>query len=290
MGVHISALLRLLELVAPQDYSYHAPLVSVIWVGSIVLFNVKRIRLVAMAVGAAVLACGLGIARADGPEETVEQILDRIESRGDSIEDIRCRVAFSEEDRITEDTTLRTGTIAFKRRKPNPIFLITFDKVVQDGRVSRTRSWYYFDGRYFFEAKERSKSIIKRDLAPPGTELDLFSIDKAPFPIPFGQKKAEILANFDVVLGAPAKDMPTAKHLVCTPKPTSRFVRQYERVEFFVAPGLNLPRRIIITTNAADKVMTADFPDLSTGSINAGLRDKDLHLPRDTSTYTVAEE
>ncbi len=254
------------------------------------MFNVKRIRLVAMVVGVAVLACGLGIARADGPEETVEQILDRIEARGDSIEDIRCRVVFSEEDRITEDTTLRTGTIAFKRRKPYPIFLITFDKVVQDGRVSRTRSWYYFDGRYFFEAKERSKSIIKRDLAPPGTELDLFSIDKAPFPIPFGQKKAEILANFDVVLGSPAEDMPTAKHLICTPKPTSRFVRQYERVEFFVAPGLNLPRRIIITANPADKVMTADFPDLSTGSINAGLRDKDLHLPRDTSTYTVAEE
>ncbi|MEE9295622.1 MAG: hypothetical protein V3W34_11765, partial [Phycisphaerae bacterium] len=150
--------------------------------------------------GVVLVLAGCVTAWAD-PSPTAETILEQVEARGTKIQDLRCTVIFTEEDLITEDVTRREGEIRFKRKEPNPVFMISFDKLIQDGEVIRKKSWYLFDGRYFYEALERSKSIIKRDVAPPGTVIDLFSIDKAPFPSPFGQKKDDILRHFDARLG-----------------------------------------------------------------------------------------
>ncbi len=236
------------------------------------------------------ICASLDLASAQEPA-SVETILERVEARGDAIEDIRCAVEFREEDRITDDVTKRSGTILFKRKKPNPIFLITFVKTVQAGQVHRKKLWYRFDGRYLYEALERSKSIIKRDYAPPGTEIDLFDMEKAPFPIPFGQKKDEILKHFDVVIGPGGQGAPAdTDQLICTPKPTSKFAKDNSKVEFYVSRALHLPVRIVMTSNPPDKELTADFPDLSTGSINTNLDDSSFALPRETKKYTTAEE
>ncbi len=225
------------------------------------------------------------------PTVDVETILDQLESRGAAIEDIRCSVEFQDEDRITEDVTKRFGSILFKRKKPNPIFLIEFRKTVQDGRPNRKRIWYRFDGRYLYEALERSKSIIKRDYAPPGTEIDLFDMENAPFPIPFGQKKEEILRHFDVTIGPGNKNAPAdTHHLICVPKPEDRFAKDYTKVQFFVSKKLRLPVRIVMTANPPNKEMTADFPDLSEESINNGLPDSAFELPRETKSYPTAKE
>ncbi len=222
------------------------------------------------------------------PSAEVVDILDKVEARGADVNDINCKVKYTVEDRIAEDTTKRTGIIQFKKKSPNPIFLVTFDRLVQEGVVHKQHRWYLFDGRYFSEANERSKSIIRRDVAPPGTEVDLFSIEKAPFPIPFGQRKAEILHNFDVILGPDAD--PAVDHLICTPKKTSRHFGKYSVVEFFISRAVNLPVKIVMTTDPADKTMTADFPDLSRTSMNNNLGDSEFKLPGKTRKYSVSDE
>ena len=218
----------------------------------------------------------------------VNAVLDRVEARGRTIDDIRCQVLYTVEDRVAADLVKRNGAITFKKKDPNPLFMITFVKTVQDGVVSRQRFWYLFDGRWFHEAQERSKSIIKRDVAPPGTEIDLFSIENAPFPVPFGQKKAEVLRHFDVAFGPAAEAPDNTDHLVCTPKPDSRVAKDYSRLEFFVDRTLDLPRRIVMTSRDRAKITTAEFPDLSDDSINKGLADSEFRLPPETKKYSVA--
>lgn len=243
------------------------------------------------AVGALVAVAAVLVAPAACPADpstAVVEILDRVEARGADVGDLKCKVVYVVEDRISEDTTKRTGTILFKKKSPNPVFMVTFDRLIEAGVIHKRSRWYLFDGRYFTEAIERSKSIIRRDVAPPGTEIDLFSIEKAPFPIPFGQKKAEILHNFDVTL-APAGD-PAIDHLICTPKPQSRLATDYSVIEFFVSRKLHLPVKIIMTTNPPDKVMTAEFPDLNAGAVNTGLSESAFKLPARTRKYSVTHE
>lgn len=247
---------------------------------------VKRPRLLFLT--ALALWPGEGLA---GSRPTVETILERVEARGQSVNDIRCKVVFTVVDRIADDKVERQGEIIYKKKSPNPLFMITFNKTVQEGVVKREKFWYLFDGRWFIEATERARSIIKRDIAPPGTEIDLFSIEKAPFPIPFGQKKDDILAHFDVTFGAGGKDLAEeTDHLICTPKQDSRMARDYHRLEFFVCRSLHLPRRIVMTTQDGAKITTADFPDLSTRSINTKLADSLFRMPPETKKYAVSVE
>ncbi len=225
------------------------------------------------------------------PSPAVIDILEKVEARGATVDDLTCKVIYRVDDHISDDVTRRYGTIRFKKKTPNPIFMVTFDKLVEDGEIHLQKQWYLFDGRYLFEALQRTKSIIRRDLAPPGTQIDLFSIEKAPFPIPFGQKKADILQHFDVAL-APADKaaLPNVDHLICKPKSTSRLAKDYDLIEFFISRDLYLPVRIVMTTNPPDKVITADFPDLSEDSINTRLEDSSFKLPPETRRYSVANE
>ncbi len=226
----------------------------------------------------------------------VEAILDAVELAGDRVRDIDCRVNYRVDDPILESVKKRTGSIRFRKADPsqngdqNPRFLVTFVKSVTDGVVARKKLWYMFDGRYLYEANERSRSTIKRDIAPPGEEFDFFSLEKAPFPIPFGQKKSEILKHFNVTVIAPAKDDPPhTDHLLCIPKPSSKFVKEYSRLEFFVSRSLDLPVRIVMTTPKDDKVISADF-ELTEDNINKGISEAAFRLPSETKGYAVAEE
>ena len=240
------------------------------------------------------LACTLfivSIAPAAAVADQVEPILDRVEARGANVHALQCQVIYTVQDRIADDIVTRHGHIIYKRKTPNPIFNITFTKTVQEDVVERKRSWYWFDGRWFYEAKESANTVIKRDVAPPGTVIDLFSIDQAPFPIPFGQKKPEILTHFDVALAPPDSNDPAdTDHLVCTPKPESRLAKDYSRIEFFVSRSLHLPVKIVMTANPADRVTSAEFPDLTSASLNAELPDSKFQQPRETNGYSVVEE
>lgn len=220
----------------------------------------------------------------------VEAVLDRVESRGRAVNDLKCRVVYTIEDRVTADVTRREGEILFKRATPNPWFFISFDKTIQDGIASPSRYWYLFDGRWFHEANQKTKSIIKRDIAPPGTEIDLFSIDNAPFPIPFGQRKDQIMKHFEVSPGDGAGAPQDTDHLVCVPRESSKLAAEYGRMEFFVSRKADLPVRTVIVSRDGANVTRADFPDLSADSINRGLNELSFRLPLETSGYAVSVE
>lgn len=233
----------------------------------------------------------VGFAPVAGADEGVEPILDRLEKRGETVSEIDCEVRYQVEDMISDDVRINTGRVVFKKMTPNPHFMVTFEKTVFDGQINNKKSWYLFDGRYLYQAIQRTKSIIKRDIAPPGTELDLFSIEKAPFPMPFGQKKDEILKHFDVTLAKVGKDAPPeTDRLICKPKPDTKLAADYSVMEFFVSRKLSLPVRIVMVDKPGDKIITADFPNLSEGNLNTGLDASRFKLPDETQKYSTTME
>jgi hypothetical protein len=232
------------------------------------------------------VACAYSTSAIAEPPPKINAVLDRLERRGDTVRSLQCDVVYRVEDLVSDDVRKSDGRITFKKKSPNPLFMITFRRTVFDGQVNPKKTWFLFDGRWFHEASERNKSVVSRDIAPPGTELDLFSIEKAPFPIPFGQKKAEILKHFNVTLSPPKKGDPdNCDHLVCIPKSDSFLAKDYTKLEFFVSRSLELPVRVVMTTNPADKVIQADFPGLSGGDLNVDIPDSAFRLPDQTKSY-----
>ncbi len=227
---------------------------------------------------------------ADASEARIDEILTQLEKRSDGLKDIRCKVKFIEDDQINLSKRTKLGRILFQMTEPNPHFLVHFEKTEVDGLRGK-QEWYLFDGQWLHEALERIEQVTRREIVRPGERIDLFDIEKTPFPLPFGQKKDKILRNFDVALAPPAVgDPPHTDHLVCIPKPGSRMDGKYDRLEFFIRRDIHLPCRIMVTKSGGLEVNTAEFPDLSEGSINTGVKKKDFKRPAAWKKYKEVVE
>lgn len=212
------------------------------------------------------------IPESSGRAERVDEILTQLQARSDGIKDIRTDVRFVEEDRINLTTRVKLGTVTFLMSEPNPRFMIHFVRTEVDGVVGKGE-WYLFDGRWLYEVIERIGQVTQREFAPPGTKVDLFDLETAPFPMPFGQKKDAILRNFNVtLLPAQPSDPSETDHLECRPKIGSPFHGKYDSIQFFVHRTLHLPTRIVVIKNDGLETITADFSSLTEQSLNTGLK------------------
>jgi len=217
----------------------------------------------------------------------VEKVLHRLERKGDTIDDLETTIHFTKIDTLLEDEQRYEGTLRFKKDKPNPRFLIQFDKHVHEGIVSRKKEWHAFDGRWYSEAREKTKQITRREILRPGEERDIFRIGEGPFPLPFGQKKADILHHFTVKIGILAKTDPNGTtHLECTPIPGTEMARKYETVHFYIDPDTDLPVRVRTVDKEEHTQITVSFPKIK---INVGFAASALNLPK-LSGYSTSEE
>ena len=206
----------------------------------------------------------------------VDAILTALEARSNGLRDIRCKIKFIEEDELNLTTRTKEGEILFRMAEPNPQWAMYFTYTEVDD-LPYGKQWYLFDGRWLYQAFERTRQVTQQEIALAGEKRDMFDLDEAPFPVPFGQKKDKILRNFDVKLVTAKKgDPPGCDHLVCIPKKGSRLEEKYASVEFFILRDLHLPIRVIVTKKGGYEVMQADFPGLSEESLNVGLTEKDF--------------
>ena len=229
-------------------------------------------------------------AAAEPEQSRIDLILQQLEDRGDTVNDLKCKVEYTVEDILADDRFTKFGEIRYKRQEPNPVFYIHFEKLHQAGVVNRKKEWYIFDGQYLWEIKEAAKNKIRHEVVKPGEKIDLFDIEESPIPIPFGHKKEQIQRNFMVVLVAPAAgDPPQTDHLVCRPKPDTRLSTEVERLEFFVSRDLHLPVKIVSVERGGNQINTAVFPDLTAESINSKLGDSAFDLPREAGKWKTVE-
>lgn len=235
----------------------------------------------------------------EGPEATsadaaaIDAILITMEAKGGAIRDLRCDLSQTREDRVNMAKTTRSGTLQLLLMPEAPLFLIRFDHFVEEGRVLKNppKIWYLYRDRYLDEAMERSHHLVRREVLAPGEQVDFFDLEHAPFPLPFGQKKTQILKHFDVSLVAPkATDPPSCDHLQCIPKSDSRLSREYDQMDFYVHKSLGLPIRIDALSNNKLERTRVDFPGLSEKNLNLGLTPKDFDPPREWQGYKVTEE
>ncbi|GMU21420.1 MAG: hypothetical protein AMXMBFR13_15130 [Phycisphaerae bacterium] len=223
--------------------------------------------------------------RAADPQ--VDRILDRLEAKGKTIKDISTPLTYAKKDPVFNSETRYEGTLLYKEDKPNPRFMIQFDYSVQDQQRVNKKEWHVFDGRWYIEAREKTKNIVKHEILRPGEQREVFRLGQGPFPVPFGQKKEDILKNFEVRLVPRAEsDPPGIIHLESTPRPGTEMAKKYDKVHFYIDPKLDLPIRVQTVEKQDGNEIIATFRD---PQINTGLAGSRLELPA-LPEYSVSED
>ncbi len=205
----------------------------------------------------------------------VDQVLTRLEKAGDAIKDLQANIHHELYQIIPDDRQTKTGFIRYRAAagKKDPLFMISFDTLIHEDLKLRQKEWFCFNGKWFREIREQTRTAIDREVVAPDEKVDPFKLGEGPFPLPFGQKKADILKNFNVTWVKPQKsDPPAGDHLILIPKPDSPYVKKYDKLEFWVDQKLNLPVRIG-SRDRHSNIITVDFKDIK---INAGIPDKQL--------------
>jgi len=219
-------------------------------------------------------------------DPAVHEILQRLEKRGGTIHDLSAKIVWEIFDEVLEDTQRKYGQLLFKRGEPYSKFLITFSRTVIEDQVIDKAEEHLFDGRWYIEKREATKSVIKREIVRPGEKLDPFKVGQGPFPLPFGQKEQDILRNFEVALvRTDPKASPDTVHLKLVPK-GGQMAQRYREIHFYISRKLDLPVKVV-ALQKDDKKMTVVFKDIRINRGIAGSRFV-VTVPDDpTWSYTV---
>ncbi len=220
-------------------------------------------------------------AKPSSGDESIDAVLDRLEANGKAIKGLHCKLIYA--DVVVwpvEDRKIKEGYLWFARGEPDK-FLIHFDKKIASGAVTADHEFYLFDGRWLTERNDKAKTFIKREIAREGERVDPFELGKGPFPLPFGQKREEILRHFNVSMkdyemGDPLQTV----HLHCVPKPGTRLAEKYRRVGLYVDKRLDLPVRIVSERVSDDNRIEVDFKDIDVSAAPAQSRFQ-IEAPRD---------
>jgi outer membrane lipoprotein-sorting protein len=208
-------------------------------------------------------------------DPVVDKILTRLENR--EVHDLRAKVTWEltyvvEEE---EDADRKFGTIWYKEDQPVAKFKVHFDTKIVGNRKRKLDEEHLFDGHWYVELQSKTKTITRREIRREGEISNPYKLGEGAFPLPFGQKKADILAEFDVER-VPEKegDPPAADHLKLTPRPDTHTGRTYKTLDFWIArmgDHAGLPVKVMAGkkdgTGAVNSYITITFRniELNTG-------------------------
>ena len=161
--------------------------------------------------------------------------------------------------------------------EPAAKFLVEFDKKTFGNRVRKLTEKHMFDGQWYVELQEATKTMTRKQLRHKNQIGDPYALGEGIFPLPFGQKKADILKEFDVRLMESDKkaDPPKTDRLRLTPKPGTKTGDSYVWIDFWVLQAGKLgglPIRVRLGkkegTGRVSEEITVEFSDVK---LNRGI-------------------
>lgn len=213
-------------------------------------------------------------------DEVVDQILSRLENR--QIEDLKAKVIWESGDAVNPAGTLKKmGEIWYRQDKPVAQFKVRFTRKIVSKRAIDLREEHLFNGETYTELNEETKSVISRVIRDAEDKRDPYRVGEGAFPLPFGQRKDDILREFEVTRLLPTdKDPKNTDHLKLVPRKSTVSSQRYKAVEFWISrsdaepAGMPVKVRTIEKSPAADEQSYIDvlFENIQINSgIGAGL-------------------
>jgi len=237
--------------------------------------------LVSMAV---IAAGGAGAEPTTRPAGEVEKLLDKLQAAGVKYTALSAEVEYVEEEVLFADRTAYTGKVYYQKdpaAKGPARFRIHFDTAKQ-GRVKTKEDRDYVfltnaKGQWFITRNARTKQFSEYHVAPPGASVDPLKLGKGPFPVPFGQDKADVLKLFEAsTRKRTSKDPKGTSYLKLIPRPKAKADLKVRKIEIWVNADDGLPVKIRTEDADGQVIKTATFRKLDK---DPKLTDKTFRLP-----------
>ena len=222
-------------------------------------------------------------------QSSLDDILDALDRRGRDLRSLSADVKITDTDLALNDNTARSGWFKLQNL-PNGSTRarIVFDRKMVDGRTISEMIEYALNDGVLIDRNHKHKKQTTRTVLRPGERVNLLKLGEGPFPLPIGQKREEVLAQFDVKQIDPAADDPAGTvHLQLVPKVKTPFARKFKSIDTWVKLDDELPVRI---KTADINGNTERTTDLSNVRINPDLQDTDFALPKIDNTWNLFEE
>lgn len=225
-------------------------------------------------------------------DPVVDRILDETEQAGKLFGTLKADVEFVEEQLLFAEKKTFLGNIYYQKapQDKDTRFRIHFDFIRGRAKVKADRDVSFFsdrEGRWLVTRDGDIKQWRKYQVARPGEAFDPLKLGKGPFPVPFGQEKAEVLRLFRVSTRPTAdKDPEGARYLLLIPGPEAARDLNVRQVEMWVGPE-GLPVRIRTEDPEGLVAKTATFSRMEK---NPKLPDRVFELPEPARDWDVQVE
>ena len=208
----------------------------------------------------------------------VMKILNRLEQAGIRHPNIVADIDYVLDRLQTGEREQRTGTVSYRAAKGSPAkFRISF-KTLRYGTRRKTRRIvdYAFDGEWFTTRKEKIKEMVRYQI-PPKQRDSTLRLGKGPFPIPFGQRAADVIRYFrPSTRPATAKDPKNTDSLKLVTRRRYRRELTLVWVEMWIDRSTGLPVRIVVEDRSENRT-DVTFKNVKTPK---SIADKVFHLPK----------
>jgi outer membrane lipoprotein-sorting protein len=222
-------------------------------------------------------------------DSTLDQILDALDARGQNLTDFVASVILADTNGASGDETKIEGKVYFQRKTGGDTRIhVKFDRRDEDTRLIPMNHQYTLDDGWLIERDYKEKKEIKWQVRKPGEKMDMMRLGEGPFPLPIGQKKEDVKAQFAVAKIGAAKDDPAnTVHVQLTPKAGTSLARKFATIDVWVDLATAMPRRIKTGSSGNPDAQDIKTTDLTDVKINAGVGDGDFaqdKLPDDWTT------
>lgn len=200
--------------------------------------------------------------------KTADELLNGLETADRDLASLKAQIQYTRDSGRLEGKvqTVRRGTIYYAAKIPGAPdapkdgparrgFAVKFTEMVVDNAKRDEPREFIFDGEWLVEKFPGEKQFFKRRIVPPGQVADPLRIGQGPFPIPVGQKRADIQDRFDTTLVDPLEgiganqprtkemlDRAEAYQLKLIPKPGTEEAREFKEIRIWYQGKDLLPR------------------------------------------------
>lgn len=182
--------------------------------------------------------------------ETAEELLERLEEAAGDLHTFTAEIIYENWDDFLERREIRQGEIIYQIDPDTDAknFAILFESLTINQRRQTRLRHYVFRDRWLAEIDHEAKQFIKRELVPPGRQLDPLKLGEGPVPLPIGQPKEEVLKRFEVsLIDPPGEEIPLLRGLKnvdglrLVPREGTPEAKEYQRIELYYDRTTNLP-------------------------------------------------
>ncbi|NQU76155.1 MAG: hypothetical protein HQ546_07580 [Planctomycetes bacterium] len=230
-------------------------------------------------------------------DPAVMKLLGQMEAAGEKFRTLTADVEYVEIEVLFDDKTTYAGGVYYQADpsgKHPARFRIHFDSVrYGPGRVKSVedRDYVFFTdekGQQLISRNGRTKQQITYMVAPPTSKSDPLKLGEGPFPMPFGQKREDVLGLYNVTTRpAERSDPKGTRYLKLTPRAIGDEPETKVRLVELWVNNDGLPVQIRTEDREGETVTTATF----TGIKNLkSLPDRTFILPNPGRDWEVRIE